>query len=64
MEQLKKDMIIEINNYIKDTEDYDLDYFQSDLIVNYMEENNLELIWWPTSWYSDNLISDIKIEEI
>lgn len=60
MKELKNKMIIEINDYTRKTKDYDLCYFQSQHIINYMTKNKIDLMWYPTL-YNGKQVIDIAI---
>ena len=64
MEELKRKMIEEINNYIVATNDYELINFISRKIVSYMNENKKELMWYPTKYDENNFVIDIEIENV
>lgn len=63
MKELKQNMIQEINSYIERTGDKDLEDFQSQYIINYMNENKIDLIWYPVEFENDKVIN-ISIEQI
>lgn len=64
MKELKEQMILEINNYIHLTGDYDLENFLSQEMIDYMNQTNTELIWYVTKRDQNNFVLDIVIDEM